>query len=179
MINRTDIAVSGLDGVLEMLKSMPSEVVSKRGGPVKAALRKAAVIIQKEAQSNIRKIVLEPNKDGKPTKSTGSLEKAVTVGRGKYLGGVQGERYLVWLPKIKRKYVGNKDNVRKRRAGKTYLVESPQFYGRFLEYGTSKMTAKKWLLPALTAKGDMAVAVARDSLLKAIDKIAQLQLKVK
>ena len=179
MINRSDIEVSGLTGVLEMLQNLPAEVVSKRGGPVRAALRKAAVVIQKEAKQNIRNIVLEPNKDGKPSKSTGSLEKAVTVGRGKYLGGIQGERYLVWIPKTKRKYANTKDNVRKHRAGKTYQVESPQFYGRFLEYGTSKMQAKKWLLPAFISKGDSAVAVARDSLIKAIEKIAEKQLKAK
>lgn len=176
-MDRTDIEISGLDGVLEMLKSLPVDVVAKRGGPVRAALRKAAVIIQKEAQKNIRQIVAEPNRDGKPSKSTGSLEKAVTVGRGKYLGGVNGERYLVWLPKVKRKYANTRDNVRKHRVGKTYLVESPQFYGRFLEYGTSKMQKKPWLRPAAIDKGDYAVAVARDDLLKRIDKIAQEKLK--
>ncbi len=179
MINRTDIEVSGLDGVLEMLKSLPAEVVSKRGGPVKAALRKAALIIQKEARANIRKIVAEPNVDGKPSKSTGSLEKAVSVGRGKYLGGMQGERYMVWLPKEKRKYANTRENVRKRRAGKTYLVEGPQFYGRFLEYGTSKMKAKPWLRPAARDKQDTAIATARDELTKRIDKIVQSQLKGK
>ena len=178
-MDRFDIEVSGLDGVLDMLKSLPAEVVSKRGGPVKAALRKAAVIIQKEAQANIRKIVAEPNVDGRPSKSTGSLEKAVTVGRGKYLGGSLGERYMVWLPKIKRKYANTRENVRKRRVGKSYYVEGPQFYGRFLEYGTSKMKAKPWLRPAAKDKADLAIATARADLLKRIDKIVQNQLKGK
>ena len=177
MTDRVDIEIAGLDGVLEMLKSLPADVVSKRGGPVKAALRKAAIIIQKQAQQNMRKIVAEPNKDGKPSKSTGSLEKAVTVGRGKYLGGLNGERYMVWLPKIKKKYANTRDNVRKRRAGKTYYVEGPQFYGRFLEYGTAKMTAKPWLRPAVKEKGDAAIAIARDELLRRIEKIVQPKLK--
>jgi HK97 gp10 family phage protein len=175
-MNRVDVEISGIDGVLDMLKNLPPEVVSKRGGPVKKALRKAAVIIQKEAQKNIRNIVLEPNKDGRPTKSTGSLEKAVTVGRGKYMGGSLGERYMVWLPREKRKYANTKENVRKRRVGKTYTVESPQFYGRFLEYGTSKMQKKPWLRPALMSKGDQAIAVARDALLKEIERVTQKML---
>lgn len=177
MSDQAEINISGLDGVLNMLKSLPQEVVAKRGGPVRAALRKAALVIKKEAQKNIRQIVIEPNKDGKPTKSTGSLEKAVTVGRGKYMGGVNGERYMVWLPKIKRKYANTRDNVRKHRAGKTYLVEGPQFYGRFLEYGTSKMQKKPWLRPAAIDKGETAVNVARDELIKSIEKIAQEQLR--
>lgn len=175
-MDRVDVEISGIDGVLDMLKNLPADVVSKRGGPVKKALRKAAVIIQKEAQNNIRKIVLEPNKDGKPSKSTGSLEKAVTVGRGKYLGGTLGERYMVWLPREKKKYANTRENVRKRRAGKTYTVESPQFYGRFLEYGTSKMQKKPWLRPALMSKGDAAIAVARNSLLAELEKITQKML---
>lgn len=175
-MDRVDVEISGIDGVLDMLKNLPADVVSKRGGPVKKALRKAAVIIQKEAQNNIRKIVLEPNKDGKPSKSTGALEKAVTVGRGKYLGGTLGERYMVWLPREKKKYANTRENVRKRRAGKTYTVESPQFYGRFLEYGTSKMQKKPWLRPALMSKGDAAIAVARNSLLAELEKITQKML---
>lgn len=175
-MDRVDVEISGIDGVLDMLKNLPADVVSKRGGPVKKALRKAAVIIQKEAQNNIRKIVLEPNKDGKPSKSTGSLEKAVTVGRGKYLGGTLGERYMVWLPREKKKYANTRENVRKRRVGKTYTVESPQFYGRFLEYGTSKMQKKPWLRPALMSKGDAAIAVARNSLLAELEKITQKML---
>lgn len=175
-MDRVDVEISGIDGVLDMLKNLPADVVSKRGGPVKKALRKAAVIIQKEAQNNIRKIVLEPNKDGKPSKSTGSLEKAVTVGRGKYLGGTLGERYMVWLPREKKKYANTRENVRKRRVGKTYTVESPQFYGRFLEYGTSKMQKKPWLRPALMSKGDAAIAVARESLLAELEKITQKML---
>jgi HK97 gp10 family phage protein len=178
-MNRVDVEISGINGVLDMLKSLPADVVSKRGGPVKKALRKAAIIIQKEARANIRKLVTEPNKDGKPSKSTGALEKAVTVGRGKYLGGNLGERYMVWLPKVKKKYANTRDNVRKRRAGKTYMVESPQFYGRFLEYGTSKMQAKPWLRPAVISKGDMAIATARNELLKEIEKIVQNQLRKK
>lgn len=178
-MNRVDLEIKGMDVTISMLQSLPPEIVSKRGGPVRQALRKGAIIIQKEAQKNIRDIVAEPNKDGKPSKSTGALEKAVTVGRGKQLGGVNGERYLVWLPKIKLKYANTRENVRKRRAGKTYLAEGNQFYGRFLEYGTVKMRPHKWLVPAFKAKADQAIATTRDVLIKQIEKIAQKQLKGK
>lgn len=177
MINRVDMEIKGIDEVANMLATLPPEIVSKRGGPVRAALRKAAIVIQKEAQKNVRAIVAEPNKDGKPSKSTGALEKAISVGRGKYLGGNNGERYLVWIPKLKQKYANTRDNVRKRRAGKTYYTESPQFYGRFLEYGTAKMSAKPFMRPAVMNKGAEAINVAKTDLLKRIDAIAQKLLK--
>ena len=176
-MNRIDIEIAGLNGVLDMLSALPKEIVSKKGGPVRKALRKAAVIIQKEAQNNIQKIIDEPNKDGRPTKSTGALKNAVTVARGKYLGGGLGERFLVWVPKKSKKYANTKANVRSGKAGGTYLAESPQFYGRFLEYGTSKMSAKKWLRPAFEAKRDQATATAVKSLTDEIEKISQKLLK--
>ena len=85
------VRIEGLDGIIGMLKQLPPEVVSKRGGPVRAALRKAAVVVQKEAQANVRRIVAEPNIGGRPSRSTGALEKAITVIRRRPRGGINGE----------------------------------------------------------------------------------------
>jgi HK97 gp10 family phage protein len=178
-MNRVDVEITGMDNVIDMLNALPKELASKRGGPVRKALRKAAVIIQKEAQKNIQAIIDAPNKDGKPSRSTGALKNAVTVARGKYLGGQNGERFLVWVPKKPKKYASTKANVRSGKAGGTYLAESPQFYGRFLEYGTSKMQAKKWLRPAFETKRDQATATANQSLIAEIEKISQKLLKGK
>src|SRR5690606_1165609 len=70
----------GLDGVLEKLKSLPPEIVSKRGGPVKSALRKGAVVIQKEWVANLKAIIAEPN-EGVPHDGSGLLVKNVVVTR--------------------------------------------------------------------------------------------------
>ena len=43
------LEVSGIDGVLDTLKSLPAEVVSKRGGPVKLALAKGARLLRESA----------------------------------------------------------------------------------------------------------------------------------
>lgn len=50
-------------------------------------------------------------------------------------------------------------------------IEVPRsaFYGRFLEYGTSKMAAKPFLRPAAEAKTEEAVTVMRDALSEAIE----------
>jgi HK97 gp10 family phage protein len=176
-MTRVDFNIKGLDGVLEMLKELPKEVVSKRGGVVRKSLRKGAVIIQKEAKLNVQKIINEPNKDGRPTQSTGALIKAISIARGKFLGGTKGERYLVWIPKDKKKYANTRDNVRKQRVGKTYMAESAQFYGRFLEYGTSKMRKHPWLRPAFDSKKQEATNTVNNSLVSEIEKITQKLLK--
>lgn len=52
-----------------------------------------------------------------------------------------------------------------------FAVEVPRgaFYGRFLEYGTSKMAAKPFLRPAAEAKTEAAVTTMRDALSAAIE----------
>lgn len=48
-------------------------------------------------------------------------------------------------------------------------VRRRAFYGRFLEYGTSKMTAKPFIRPAASEKADVAVEHMRDALAEAIE----------
>lgn len=52
-----------------------------------------------------------------------------------------------------------------------FAVEIPRraFYGRFLEYGTSKMAAKPFLRPAAEGKTEEAVTAMRDALAEAIN----------
>lgn len=174
---KVEMNVSGLNGVLQTLQSLPPEIVSAKGGPVKNALRKAAQVIQKQAKANVRAIVAEPNKDGRPTQSTGALEKAITVTRGKMRGTVKGEKYLVRVPHKLVKYANTKKNQRLGRVGKYYKQEPPTYYGRMLEYGTSKMRPHPWLRPAVEQKGAEAIQVFTDDLNKSIDatvkKLAQ------
>jgi HK97 gp10 family phage protein len=51
-----------------------------------------------------------------------------------------------------------------------FAVEVPRsaFYGKFFEYGTSKMAAKPFMRPAAEAKTEAAVTMMRDSLQIAI-----------
>ena len=107
---KMEMNLLGMDGVLETLKSLPPEVVSKRGGPVKLALAKGARLIRDQAQTNLRAAIA---KNGDV--STGLLEKNVIASRGKEPAGGKGERYLV---RVRRKaYDGNKIG-KKQQAGK-------------------------------------------------------------
>ena len=163
---KVTVEMHGLEGVLATLQSLPAEIVSKRGGPVRAALRKGANVIAEQARKNA-------------PEDTGALKASIIVTRGKHLGGKKGERYLVRVGKpFKREYVKNRRNIQKGRAtqttAKTYeLEELPAIYGRWIEYGTSKMAAKPWLRPAFSAKSAEAMLVAENDLKNSIDKIVK------
>lgn len=145
---QVDVQLHGMEEVVALLHALPQELVGKRGGPVSKALRKAAMVIKRQAVANA------------PERS-GLLRKSIIVTRARRLGrgaeGQQGERYLVWMGRKRKKYAKSSRNVRAGRAGKTYEVEGPAFYGAFLEYGTSKMRARPWLRPAVAARGADAI----------------------
>lgn len=144
--------VEGLEGVIKTLQSLPPEIVSKRGGPVRVALRKAAVIIQKQEIENLQTIILQPNKGGTDD-NTGLLEKNIVVSRSKLLGGQNGERYLV---RIRRKvYPGQAPKSNVRAKGAKNVVTSQ--VARLLEYGTAKRQPYPFIRPAFDAKKQEAV----------------------
>src|SRR5690606_39120250 len=107
---KVEMRVDGLNGVLNTLESLPSEIVSKRGGPVKNALRKAANVIKNQAAINLR-AAIEKGGD----ESTGLLEKNLVVTRGKQPQGTKGERYLV---RVRRKAYDGEKLGRRQKAGK-------------------------------------------------------------
>lgn len=75
---KVEVKLSGVDGVLDLLKSLPPEVVSKRGGPVKLALAKGARLIRDAARQNLRAAIAENGDE-----STGLLLQNVISSRGK------------------------------------------------------------------------------------------------
>ena len=94
--------VEGLQGVLDTLKQLPPELVSKNGGPVRTALRKASVLIQKQAQANVQSIMDTPNAGGMPAESTGLLLKNIITQRikpprGRVLGGSSSINGLLYV----------------------------------------------------------------------------------
>jgi HK97 gp10 family phage protein len=153
-----ELKITGLDGVLEMLLKMPPEIVSKRGGPVKTALRKGASVIAKQARANLRAVTNNQTASGEK-ESTGLLAKSIVVTRGKAPTTGNGERYLV------------------RVKGKTYArkgkVVTTKKTAQLLEYGSSKQPAEPWLRPAFASKATEAINTVVRELPKEIDKAAQ------
>ena len=151
--------VEGLEGVLKSLQQLPKEVSQKRGGPVRAALRKGANVIRKQAQANVKAITDKPNIGGGDY-STGTLQKSITVVRGRPHRTLNGERMFVLVPK-RRRYPISK---------RTPTGIPVSTVGRMLEYGTSKRKPMPWMGPAFHAKKDEAVTTIVTELKKGIDK---------
>jgi HK97 gp10 family phage protein len=156
-----EVKIEGIDNVLASLKSLPPEVVSNRGGPVKKALRKAAQVIRKQAIANLDKIINGVNVDG-DSYSTGLLRKSIVVTRGKKPIDTKGERYLV---RVKRRAYPKQSGKRTVTTLKT---------AHLLEYGatrSNRQPARPWLRPAAIAKKDEAINVAVTELVKDINNI--------
>lgn len=47
------VRISGLDGLLDAMKKLPPELISKGGGPAKLAMKAGAQVIQKEAKARV------------------------------------------------------------------------------------------------------------------------------
>jgi len=153
-----EVRITGLDGVLATLKSLPPEIVSKRGGPVRAALRKAAVVIQKQEIANLLAAT-----SNAPSYSTGLLAKNIVVTRGKAPFSGNGERYLV---RVKRR-------TYPREAGQKGKPVTTLATANLLEYGSSTQPAEPFIRPAVMAKGQQAVDTFVSSLNKSIASIVK------
>lgn len=171
---KAQMRLQGVDNIVQTLNALPPEVVSKRGGPVKLALAKGARLVRNQARTNILIGVAS-----RGNVNTGLLAKNVIVSRARQgPQGTKGERYLVRVRPRVAHYVGNRRNVRLGRAGKAYLTQGPVYYGKPLEYGTSKMPAYPWLRPAIQQKGQTAIRTITQDLDTRVQKII-LQLKQK
>lgn len=161
MADAVEIKLTGLDGVYDMLRSLPAEVVSKRGGPVKTALRKGAVVILKAEKANLQAVTSNQTKE--ESKSTGLLAKNVIVSRGKPPIGGNGERYLV---RVRRKSYT-------RRGKPVTTLKTAQL----LEYGSTQQQAEPWIRPAFQSKAAEAIKTVETELVSAIDRIATKLMK--
>jgi HK97 gp10 family phage protein len=158
MADLIEMKLSGLDGVLETLKQLPPEVVSKRGGPVKAALRKGALVILKAEKANLRAATANANDEGK-RESTGLLLKNLIASRGKEPTSGKGERYLV---RVRRK-------TYTRSGGKPVTTLQT---AQLLEYGSSQQPAEPWIRPAFAANARLAIETIERETVRAVELVA-------
>jgi len=175
---KVEMKLAGLEGVLSTLQQLPAEVVSKKGGPVKAALRKGALVILNEAKRNLAVAIAQPGKSG-ITESTGFTEKNVVMRR-KVPNGINGERYIITVtPKAhptggtyRRKSRRSGASNRKERGRKLNAITANAI-AFFLEYGTSKQAATPWLRPAFKTKAAESISTIERELVKGIDRIVK------
>lgn len=141
------VEVQGLAGVLDALRRLPPEIVSKAGGPVKMSLKRAAELLRDEAKANVRRIIDTPNEGGDDL-STGLLLLSIQAKRSRMRGGERGEAFVVAIKRGQR-YPQN-------RQGQKGGITAVQV-GRLLEYGTERRQPMPWLRPAFDAKKGAAV----------------------
>jgi HK97 gp10 family phage protein len=150
---KIEMTLTGVDGLLKTLKSLPPEIVSKRGGPVKLALAKGARFLRDKAKANLTSQIAKNGDE-----STGLLLESVISSRGKQPFDGKGERYLV---RVKRK------SYNKGKGGKVTTLQT----ANLLEYGSEHQPATPWLRPALNAHGRETINIVVDDLKIRIDKV--------
>ncbi len=152
------VKIEGLDGVLARMAALPPALVSKRGGVVRAALRKGAMVIVKDARR-------------RAPVSTGALKKNIASAIDpvpKKSGANEGVR--VGVRGGAKKYANTKYNARKGRAGKSYKTGGSTYYWRFLEFGTKFIKPQPFLRPAFESQKRRALDVITKELHFGIEK---------
>ena len=152
----------GVDDLLAKLKSLPPEIVSKRGGPVKSGLRKGAVVIQRAAREKIRSIVQQPDGDGYV--STDLLAQSVVVRRdaNPQRAGAN-ERYRVLISRG-RKFI-YPETLNESAEIRTIMT------ARYLEFGTEQRAPTPWMTPAYFESRQDALNTTITEIQKGVDRI--------
>lgn len=138
------VRLDGLEGVLKTLQQLPPEIVSKNGGPVRASLRKAAQVIQRQEIANLDAVIAQQNDDGEK-RSTGLLKANIVLTRGRR-NSFKGESMFVRIRNKKYPATSGKPVTTAQNA-------------RLLEYGTEKRAALPFIRPAFEAKKTEALTV--------------------
>ena len=151
------VNITGLTGVYETLKALPYELVHKKGGIVKLALKRAAMYLRDQEKARLRAMLNEAGRN----ETTGLLEKNLIASRGKSSGAAMNqERYIV---RVKRKIYPNV----KGKPVSTIKV------AHLFEYGRSKQgdqPARPFIRPTGKADGRKAINIFTDYLNKRLAK---------
>ncbi|MGF6932978.1 HK97 gp10 family phage protein [Paraburkholderia sp. UCT70] len=134
-----NIEANGLREMEQFLKTLPDAVSRQM---LYGALMGAAMPIMKQARENVLRNF------GRSARYTYTLEEAMVRGRSKKTGLAARVNVMIKKGKVKGKTV---------KSGVPKPYGDDAFYGRFLEFGTSKMSAKPFLRPAADSMGSEAV----------------------
>jgi HK97 gp10 family phage protein len=129
-----DVEVKGLKEVEQFLKTLPVEVQTKMAY---GALMGGALPIMRQAKTNVQQ------QFGRSARYTYTLEEALVRGRNKRTGLAARVDVKIRKGRVTGKTV---------KMGVTKPYGDDAFYGRFLEFGTSKMNSHPFLLPAAMAR---------------------------
>lgn len=153
--------MQGLAGVLATLQALPPEVVSKRGGPVRTAVRNASKIIRDEARLQMKARGDSPGKGG-VNYATGFTLQHIIMKRTK-LTAIKGERFVVTVRPA--------PHPNGHRIGKRPLKANDAAF--ILEAGSATQPAEPWMRPAFAAKAEIATRAMETELIAAIDRVVK------
>ncbi len=153
--------VEGLAELKKQVEKLSSEMRKKALG---AACAAGALVVVKEAKKTTA------FKD-----QSGDLRAAIKQRRSSRESKQDYEVRQVGVFKNKTgRYANNKRNVRLGRAGKEYMEDPPEFYWRFLEFGTVRDPAgKPFLRKAFHSSKERAAEAMRKRLAQKLDEIAR------
>jgi len=153
--------LEGLEGVLATLRSLPPEMVSKNGGPVRVAVRKAANIIREEAKSQM---TARGNSPGQTARNyaTGFTAKQIISKRTR-LTKIKGERFVVTVRPVPHPS-GNRIGKRPIKANDVAFI---------MENGSATQPAEPWMRPAYATKKDLAMQTMELELKAGIDRVVK------
>jgi HK97 gp10 family phage protein len=133
----------GAEDLNRALRELTADLKKK---VLRGALRDAARPIARQARS------LAPVlKDQHPYRLPGTLARSIVVRNSKVQNG-QGGEIGVYVSVRKRAKLGGKASARN---------PFDPFYWRFLEFGTRKMRARRFMLPAFEAQREQALAIVQ------------------
>jgi HK97 gp10 family phage protein len=154
------VRIEGLEGVMKTLKELPPEIVSRRGGPVRSALRKASKVMVDEMKANVQKIIDEPNIGGQDY-STGLLQENIVSTRTTNRMQQNGEQYRARVRRKKYPQTGNAKTV------------TTSQVAALLEAGTERRRPMPWARPAFDAKKHEVVTMFTTEIRRNLDRIVK------
>jgi len=155
---KVEMKLHGLDDVIRTLQSLPPEVISKRGGPIKLALARGARYLRDRVKENLQAVITQDRDE-----STGLLLPNVIASRGKPPFGSKGERYLV---RVRRKTYERRSKE----------VVTTRKTASLMEYGSSHQPARPWLRPAVEHHGQKVIEMVSADVVRGVDRtVAKLR----
>jgi HK97 gp10 family phage protein len=155
-----DVEIKGLSELLAAMRQLPKEIEQKC---LRASVAPGAQLIRNTAQEIV-------------TRKTGLVAKAVRIGFNKKESTPGRVVYHVFVSMnvraVGEMISGSRAATRRfRAAGNTGKMLTP-YYWRFLEFGTSKMSAKPFMRPAFDVSSQQALSIITNKLADRIEKEA-------
>ena len=158
MARTVSVKVEGLQELKRTSENLKTGVRKKVLG---AAVAAGALVVLKEAKRTA------------PV-DTGALREAIKQRRSRKNSKLDYEERHVGVFKVKGgKYANTRVNRRLGRVGKEFTSDPPEYYWRFLEFGTVKMRPRPFLRPAFERKKEEAVSRLKQRLAQKLAEVTK------